>query len=186
MKPGAVKAKSGVKAALAAIRRLTRDEVLVGIPKETAPRKGDKVNSAMLLYVHEHGSPARNIPARPVLGPTVKQHRDKAIARLKAGAKLALRGDPGAADKAMAGVGLLLQQEAQRRIQGGIPPPLADSTLRARARRKAGRGVGIRKGAKAELASRAAGNEPGIEFATPLIDTGAMWQAIKYVIRRRT
>lgn len=54
--------------------------------------------------------------------------------------------------------------------------PLADSTVEARARRG-------RKGAKAELARRAAGESPGTELVKPLIDTGQYRRAITHVVR---
>lgn len=54
--------------------------------------------------------------------------------------------------------------------------PLADSTVEARARRG-------RKGAKAELARRAAGELPGTDLVKPLIDTGQYRRAITHVVR---
>ncbi len=54
--------------------------------------------------------------------------------------------------------------------------PLADSTVEARARRG-------RKGAKAELARRAAGESPGTDLVKPLIDTGQYRRAITHVVR---
>lgn len=194
MKPGQIRSKSRIAEVQAALKRLTRDEVLIGIPRETAKRttkdeEGNEVaspvNSAQLLYIHEFGSPARNIPERPVLRPSVAAIRDKAIAVFKVAAQRVLAGQTGEAERALHYVGLMGQTAAQQRITDGIAPPLADSTLRRRAARKAGKGHLINKGAMAELASRAAGNAHGMEFTTPLIDTGAMRQAIKYAIRRR-
>ncbi len=54
--------------------------------------------------------------------------------------------------------------------------PLADSTVEARARRG-------RKGAKAELARRAAGESPGTTLAKPLYDTGKYLASITHVVR---
>lgn len=185
MNPGEVRAKSNFKAVQAALKRLTRDEVLIGVPRETAPRQGEPVNSAQLLYIHEFGSPARNIPERPVLRPSVAAIRDGAITVLKTAATRVLNGATGEAERALRYVGLMGQKAAQERIAEGIPPALSDATLKARARRKRGTGHRIDKGAKAELARRAAGETPGMVDTTPLIDTGSMLKAITYVIRRR-
>jgi phage gpG-like protein len=59
----------------AIIARFKNDVVLVGVPAEDSSRnpsdggKGlpDEITNAQLLAIHELGSPANNIPARPVL-----------------------------------------------------------------------------------------------------------------------
>jgi hypothetical protein len=70
------------------------------------------------------------------------------------------------------------QNAVRTKITDGPFAPLADSTLRARARRG-------RKGAVAELKSRAQGNAPNNANAKPLIDTGQLRKSITYVVRKK-
>ena len=178
------------------VQDLTRARVLVGIPRANAPREGEQeVNNAMLGYVHEFGSPAQKIPARPHLVPGVKKIEPQIIKLMTKTAQDALTaGSKGQSknerdreiDKTLNKVGLACVAAIQQIIRAGIPPGLAESTLKARARRKPGRGIGISKGAKAELAYRSAHPEAGasITSTTPLIDTGEYWRKITYIIDR--
>lgn len=75
-------------------------------------------------------------------------------------------------------VGLTAQSAIRNRIDEGIPPPLSEYTLKKRAERG-------RRGAMTELDRRAAGQEPSMVFAKPLVDTGEMRKSIMYVIRSR-
>ena len=59
-----------VSEVLSAVTKLVGREVLVGIPEDNTERvNGDEATNAQLGYVHEFGSPAKNIPARPFLIP---------------------------------------------------------------------------------------------------------------------
>jgi phage gpG-like protein len=146
-----------------ALKVLTTRRVLVGIPAVNDAREpdGDKPNpigNAALGYIHEFGSPAKNIPARPFLVPGVTSIRDQAIAILKKAAQKALDGDIKPIDKALMAVGLMAQVAVQNKMKDGPFVPLAARTLKARERR-------------------------GRTGTAPLLDTGRLRQAIKYVIR---
>lgn len=78
--------KDETETVLRNISALTGRRVLVGIPESTAERGDTKINNAMLGYIHEFGSPARNIPARPFLLPGVRSIKDKAAIILKVAA----------------------------------------------------------------------------------------------------
>lgn len=163
-----------------ALTALTNKDVLVGIPDQTTERQADDdqgpVNNATLGYIHEHGSPANNIPARPFLIPGVKDAREEVEHRLKKAANLALDGNMSAVDAQLSMAGQEARDAVKAKINSGDFEPLADATLEARARKG-------RKGAKAELASRRAGNAPGTALAKPLIDTGQLRNSITYVVR---
>ena len=168
------------------IDKLVGHQVLVGIPaehtlREMAEHKGPITNAA-LGYIQEFGSPARNIPARPWLIPGVRESDDKVRKRFEIAAKRALDGDTQAVEVQLGRAGMDAVSTVRERMTRGIPPPLSERTLQARARRKRGSGVRIRKGATAELQARAAGNLPSVEFAKPLIDTGKLLQAIDYLV----
>lgn len=150
--------KDDVKKVLANIEAMAGKELLIGIPAEKSPRKGDPITNASLGYIHENGSPARNIPARPFLVPGVKKATPKAIAAMKKLAGDALT-DRNATDKALNAAGLIAQASVKRQIvsQEGFTP-LKAGTLAARKRSGA-------KGTKA------------------LIRTGQLLNSITYVVR---
>lgn len=82
-----------VDAVLRAVTALTKQQVVVGIPAEfndRDPKDGNSIGNAELLYIHEHGSPAANIPARPTLIPGIKAYQPRAIERLKKAGQAAM------------------------------------------------------------------------------------------------
>lgn len=165
------------------VRALAEKEVLVGFPEETTERRPDEeepagMTNAALGYVHDNGQPEVNIPARPFMEPGIRAAEEGIVAGLFRTARQALLGSVDAVDKGLHLVGLRAKLGIQNAINEGVPPPLADSTLRARARRG-------RKGAKEELARRANGEAPGVDLAKPLVDTAQMRNAVNYVIRDR-
>ncbi len=111
--------------------------------------------------------------------PAMASVEDKVASRLASIANKVARGDPGAAEAGFHQIGLMVKLAIQNKINEGIPPPLADSTLRARARRG-------RKGAKKELEARAEGKAPGVTNAKPLVDTAQMRNAVNYAIRAKS
>lgn len=167
----------------AAVHTLANQEVLVGFPEDTTDRDeadGEEgITNAALGYIHDNGMPEQNIPARPFMVPGIQDNRDSITAALVAVAKRGLR--KGGIQQAMQGlhrVGIVAVTGLKRKLNEGIPPPLADATLQDRARRG-------RKGAKQELERRAKGEAASTEFAKPLIDTGQLRNALSYVIRNR-
>ena len=160
---------------------LFKKDVLVGVPRDTTERKDDsEMNNATLAYIHDQGSPANNIPARPFMKPGVKNCETKVVKQFKTIAQNVLKGESSAIDLGLNRAGLVAQASIRGVINDGIAPPLADSTLKARIRS----GMGV-KGATAELASRDAGNDAGMGLAKPLVLTGQLRNSINYVIREK-
>lgn len=168
---------------LASLEELAASRVLVGIPEEKAPREdeedGGPINNAALGYIHENGSPSQNIPARPWLIPGADLAKPKVAKYLSKAAVGALEGDRGKMMSGLHSAGITARDEVMHYLNTADFPPLADSTLRARAQRS---GSAVAAAARRELASRAMGNPPGIGEARPLIETGQMRDAITYVI----
>ena len=160
---------------ISSINTLVTKSVLVGIPATEAARD-DGMDNASLGYLHEHGSPANNIPARPFLIPGVANAQDRYEPHLEKAAKAALAGQRKKINDELHAAGIIASGSAKDEINSGNFEPLKLSTLRARARRG-------RKGAQAELASRAAGNAPNPENARPLIDTGQLRNSLTYILR---
>jgi len=173
--------KDNVAAVLKGINSLVANQVLVGIPSTEAERDDEEsgpINNAPLGYIHDNGSPANNIPARPFLREGINDAKDRILKELNKGAQAALDGKSKQADQALKAAGMAAQNAVRARINSGAFEPLSDATLKARARRG-------RKGAMLELESRAAGNAPGNANAKPLIDTGQLRNSITYVIRKK-
>lgn len=162
------------------LARIEKQEVLVGIPAESPQRKDEKgpMNNATLAYIHDNGSPAANIPARPFMRPGIMLAKEKIANTLGAAAVRTLEGGNGQMSSALHKIGLIAQASVREVINEGVAPPLADSTLKARARRG-------RKGAIKELKNRAEGLAAGMGDAKPLVDTGQMRNAISYVVREK-
>lgn len=160
---------------------LMKDEVLVGVPSDETHRKESKeITNAFLAYIHDNGSPARNIPARPFMKPGIAAAKSDVIRAMKQGAERMLDGEQGSGISALHKAGLIAQLKIRAAINQGIPPPLAESTLKGRIRARS-----AAKGARAELSSRAAGNAASTASAKPLVNTGQLRNSINYVIKRK-
>ena len=188
MKSGITINKDGTAAFKAAVEALRKRIVLVGIPAAAVDHPGSEVSNALIGYVQETGSPAKNIPPRPFLTPGVADAKDKIVAAFKKGGKAVLSGDPAAVDRALTESGEAAVAAVRTKILSGPFTPLADSTLKARARRKQGNGrlsqTKSSKDARRELAARAAGAEASTD-ARPLYDTFSLFNSITYVIKNR-
>lgn len=167
----------------ALIKRLARDEVLVGVPETKTERddpesKAAGITNAALAYIHDNGAPEQNIPARPFMIPGMQDAQAKTADLLAKTARYALGGRIEKIDEGFTRVGFAVVDAIQKRIVAGIPPPLADLTVK----RRAAKG---RKGAQAELNRRAAGLGASLQLAKPLVDTGEMLKSITFVVRPR-
>ncbi len=164
------------------IKELSEKEVLVGFPEGPPRGDGTPLTNAALAYIHDNGAPEQNIPARPFMVPGIAAVQDQIADTLTAGARrLVVVGNRAVSiDKELTRAGLMATTSIQRTVSAGVPPPLADVTLRDRLRRHKGRA-----GEKLELESRAMGNAPSTDFAKPLIDTGQLYRSITFVIRKR-
>jgi len=157
--------KDNTKAVLAALRSLTKSDVLVGVPSsETArePEEGEPegITNAAIGYIAEFGSPARNIPERPHLIPGIKSVEAKIAKTFRVGANGVMDGKKDAASQALHKAGMIGQSAVRAKVTEGEFVALSESTLANRRRRG-------RTGEK------------------PLIDTGQYRRSITYVVRPR-
>lgn len=177
------------------VNALAAADVLVGIPQERAPRRGESINSASLAYIHEHGSPVNNIPARPFMRPGVRAAMPKIRPLWRQAANEALTGN-GNVRQTLNKIGMIARNEVVKAITTPNPPfvPLKPETVRARLRKtQAGRRQlqRIKQGAVqqgitmgAALHNWATTIDPaGNPNIRPLIDTGQLRAAITYVVR---
>jgi hypothetical protein len=153
----------------AALKALATNKVLVGIPQEADPRSGDPIGNVSLAYIHELGSPARNIPARPFLIPGVTKSKDRWLKKLEAAAHDALAGEPALMKRHLGEAGQIAVSSVHATIQAGVPPPLQPSTVARRRIRIPGSSYRRQATTSADV--------------TPLLDTGALLRSITYIIR---
>jgi len=147
-----------VEQTMRTVQDIASTQVLVGIPAANTARQGGPIGNAALGYIHEMGSPAHNIPARPWLAPPVNRMRDEAAAMLKKAAELRFDGKAAEADQVLNALGLTAQSKVKANITAGGDPkfaPNAPSTV-------------ARKGSD-----------------SPLIDTAQLLNSVTYVLRRK-
>ena len=140
------------------INELAQTAVMVGIPASSAGRSGSPINNATLGYIHENGSPARNIPARPWLAPVVNRLKDRAQAALQQAADFTLGNEPEKGRQQLEALGLTAVAALKNNITSGGDPAFAPNAPSTIARKGSDR---------------------------PLIDTAQFLNSINYVIRRR-
>ena len=144
---------------LANIRAVPQKKLLVGIPAEENARSGE-IGNASLGFIHEYGSPARNIPPRPFLVPGVQDAEPQAVAMLAKPTGDALEKGVDVLVRGLERAGLVCQAAVKKRIvsQEGFAP-LSPRTIAARQRK-------------------------GYKGTKALIRTGQLLNSITYVVRR--
>lgn len=107
-------AMAKIKAALARIRRA---EVYVGVPESDAQRtESGEMTNAGLMYLHTHGSPLQHIPARPVIEPALEAPDNRAPITNQLGdaARAALRQSTREATEHLTQAGMLARNACVR------------------------------------------------------------------------
>lgn len=172
---------------LLALDELARVEILVGIPSDSDPEhfdEGGRVaaqgeerrpteeggiqSNATLGYIHEHGSPVNNVPARPWLGPGVEESKGTWLRYMQQAGEAALTfpHDSLKMERGLHAAGMAAVSSVKVRIVSGLEPPLKPATIRARQRR---------------TPSRQAATSADV---TPLVDTAQLLNSISYVIKK--
>jgi len=147
----------------AGIELLATTRVMVGVPADKADRRNGPINNAALAYIHDKGAPEANIPARPFMEPGVESKAAEIREGIGKAGELALDGKPDAVERQYHRVGAIGRDAIKAKITDGPFEPLKPSTIAARKRKRQSR------------------NNTNIK---PLIDTGAMRNAINYVVRK--
>ena len=130
--------------------------------KAHQPHPAQYPTNAQLGYIHEFGSPLRNIPARPFLLRTAQQNSAFIRTELSEAVSTALgKWDATAIEKGMNRIGMRLRDQAKRNIRSQDDfKPLSQRTLAVRKAR-------------------------GVTRQKALIDTGEMLNAITYEVTKR-
>jgi hypothetical protein len=138
------------------VKRISKMQAYVGVTEADSGRKDKAINNAQLVYIHTNGSPARNIPPRPIREPAIEAEDNKnEIARLlEESAKAVLEGDEGTAQQRLEEAGMTGMVAARDWFDDPRNNWAPDKPATIK-----------RKGSD-----------------HPLIDTGAMRQAITYIV----
>jgi hypothetical protein len=156
---------------IAGLTALPSYSVLVGIPQDS-PRPEGGIDNAALGYIHETGSPAQNIPARPFLRPGVLESQSQWLPYFEKAGQAALAGDLQGMKQNLARSGMVAAREVQAHIRAGIPPPLSPRTVARRRRRSTGSKYRRQAMTAADV--------------TPLIDTGSLLRSITSVVEKES
>ena len=135
------------------VAALDKHAVYVGFPGDTQARGGGPLNNPTLAYIHEHGAPAANIPARPFLEAGIANAEDNILKAFEAGLQAAMAGNNAGLVNSLHRAGVIAVSAVQDKITTGPFVPLQPKTVK-------------RKGS-----------------SRPLIDTGQLRQAVSYVVR---
>jgi hypothetical protein len=145
------------------VKRFKSDDVLVGIPAADKARKdSDPINNASILFINEFGSPAQNIPPRPVMAIGIKNAQEAIVQELKNAFLKAFDQGVSALNVYYNRAGLVASQSVKKAIndQDGIDGP-SEATLKSR---------------KAQ----------GFNGTKSLIVTGQLRNSITYVVREKS
>lgn len=175
-----------------ALLELSNAVILVGIPEDKTQRQADEhgkapLTNAQIGYIHEHGAPEINLPARPWLYPGVESVRDTLVSRMEGAGRAALRGSHEGVNRQLVATGEAAVAGIRNYIAAGIAPPLSPVTVANRMHRTKGSSYS-RKATPAmqrEFNEKYARGEATMAESptTPLIDTGQLIHAITWVRR---
>lgn len=155
-----------VASVLAGLDRLSKMDVLVGIPESNAVREdGEELNNAEIAYLQSTGATVRlggkevTLPPRPFLDMGIEDSSKVTAEHLKAAAGLTLDGNFTGAERELTSAGQLASDAAKRVISDGDRLiPISDVT-------KANR------------------REQGLPGDKPLYAHGYLLRSITYVVR---
>lgn len=144
----------------AAIRKMLADlekkEVRVGFFENSKYPDGTPI--AYVAAIQEFGYGP--IPPRPFMRPAEESNKGKWVKGIASGVRAVIAGQV-TLDHALEQVGMVAAGDVRKAIKAVTAPPLAESTVRARQRRKKGKKAVSRK---------------------PLVDTGQMLQAVNSAV----
>jgi hypothetical protein len=70
---------AGMDKLKAALAKLAKAEVFVGVPEDHTLRNSGEMTNAGLVYLHTHGSVLHDVPARPIIEPAIEAADNKAL-----------------------------------------------------------------------------------------------------------
>lgn len=169
MKSGLTVTTDNADSVLAALKKLSGMDVLVGIPEGNAPRENSKLNNAEIGYLQSTGATVEidgeivTLPPRPFLDIGIEDTQERTTAHLKAAAQFALEGKAEGAERELERAGIIASDGAKAVIEAGdILAPLSAKTIKKRREAK-----------------------PPIYGDKPLRARGYLLRSITYVVRSK-
>lgn len=97
------------------LKKISKVDLLVGVPQEETQREaGSKsITNAELMFIHTNGSPAKNIPPRPTIEPTINENKARITKMFSEGVKNALSEDGSTKDIEKLGIWLMNKIKAK-------------------------------------------------------------------------
>lgn len=180
--------RDNVAQVVARMRELANQYLVVGYP-DHRPRQdpGEKrVTNAYLAYVHEFGSPAQNIPARPFIRPGMRRALPEVKERLLAAARAAARGKLHEIDVHLNSAGMVAVSSIKQELRTGAFEPLKPATIANRYRQRM---TQSRRASEVRYMKLVRGGmDPGEAQAAagirPLINSGQLLNGVTYAIRK--
>lgn len=168
MRSGLTVRADNAASVLAALKKLSRMDVLVGIPADKAQREdGEKLNNAEIGYLQSTGATIQldgttvTLPPRPFLDMGIENTKPRTIEYLKAAATASLEGNSDSAMKELERAGIVASDGAKAVISSGDQlHPLSDKTKESR-------------------------RAQGIPGDKPLYAHGYLLRSITYVVRSK-
>jgi hypothetical protein len=157
------------KRLLEALRHLKNGEVKVGWFEKSKYANGTPV--AGIAAQNEFGNPAKNIPARPFMRPTIQKREKYWIETVKEGAQKVLGGHLTVA-QVLDLLGSEVEGDIKKAIKQLYYPALAESTVLARINRN--KKLSSTKG---QISEKNVGN-----ITKPLVDTGIMYNTLTHEV----
>lgn len=167
-----------VNALMNRLNDLAKNEILVGIPQSEAWVSGQAANNALLGYIHEFGSPANNIPARPFLIPSIEANKEVIANQIKKAANLFMENKEDSGIRQLEKLGGWIRDSIKSKIGSNIQPALSPLTIAARNARHKSRRRFYEVEINGKIYQR---SEMSTARTNTLIDTGAMQQSVNYV-----
>ncbi len=127
------------------------------MPQEETSRETGNITNAELLYIHTNGSPAKNIPPRPIIEPAIQDSKEELGTLLKEAILRALEGDTDSAMAGMEKAGL----QGENAVKAWFTNPKNGWAENAESTKK-------KKGS-----------------SRPLIDTGQLRKSITHVLKKK-
>lgn len=192
---GVKQTQDNLKKVLKALDSLALDDVLVGVPEDTAGKRQDSdggtINNAYLAAIHERGAPKSGIPARPFLIPGLIKAREQIASDMEEGAKLTLDSmNPKEAAKALNRAGQHAVNSVQEVFVNNSWTPLSEAGLLSRESRRKYLRANRKRGQKIIEDRKQGRTKKRIPRdlqanVKPLIDSGSLRKSISYILKRK-
>lgn len=167
-----IKHTSKTKELTSALEKLRRTAIYVGIAADSKKdkRRDSGPSNAVLGYIHEKGSPAMNIPARPFLVPGVKEAKASITKGMATAMQAALHDDMREVKTILEQTGLKTVSSVKGYMQSARFEPLKPSSIRNRNR------------SRMTKSKRESEKRMDAASIKPLINTGQLRDAIDFYI----